>query len=78
MRYVDFRDSIRAALRRNAAGLKWAQLQARLTLPYDRPCPAWTKQLEQDIGLTRSKGDGRALIWKVARRPKSVHPTHAV
>lgn len=71
MRYVEFRDSIGEELRRNGAGLTWTQLQERLGLPYDRPCPAWTKRLEQDIGLTRAKGDGRALIWKVARRARS-------
>ena len=68
MKYVDYRDSIRGELRRNAAGLTWAELQQRLGLPYERPCPAWTKQLEADIGLTRSKGAGRALVWKVGRR----------
>ena len=65
MRYVDFRDLIHRELRRNAAGMTWAQLQVRLGLPYERPCPAWTKQLEQDIGLSRTQGKGRSLIWKV-------------
>ena len=67
MRYVEFRDSIRRELQRHPAGLTWAELQARLDLPYDRPCPEWTKQLEQEIGLTRRKGDGRALVWRVGR-----------
>ena len=43
----------------------WAQLRADLDLPYDRPCPSWTKRLEEEIGLTRTKGVGRALVWKV-------------
>jgi hypothetical protein len=68
MRYIDFRDSIRNELRRSAAGLTWSELQGRLGLPYDRPCPAWTKQLETDIGLVRTKGSGRALVWKLGRR----------
>jgi hypothetical protein len=66
MTYVEFRDSIADELRRTRAGLTWAQLQQRLALPYDRPCPTWTKQLEHDIGLARVKGQGRALVWKVA------------
>jgi hypothetical protein len=73
MRYIDFRDSIRAELRRHATGLTWAQLRQRLDLPYDRPCPAWTQQLEREIGLTRMKGGNgsRALVWKMAsRRPR--------
>lgn len=65
MRYTDFRDTIHRALRRNCAGLTWAQLKARLDLPYDRPCPAWVKQMEQEIGLKRAKGDGRAHVWTV-------------
>ena len=65
MRYIDFKNVIHQELRRNAAGLTWAQLRQKLKLPYDRPCPAWTKQLEQEIGLRRTKGDGRALVWRV-------------
>jgi hypothetical protein len=70
MRYVEYRDSIRNELRRNGAGLTWAELQGRLGLPYDRPCPTWTKQLEADIGLVRAKGSGRALVWKLGRRAR--------
>jgi hypothetical protein len=65
MRYVDFRDSIHATLRRRRRGLTWTELRDRLKLPYDRPCPTWVKQLEQDIGLRRVKGDGRAYAWTV-------------
>jgi len=68
MRYIDYRDAIRTVLRRNAAGLTWAQLQSHLGLPYDRPCPAWTRQLEEEIGLRRIKGNGRALVWRVEKR----------
>jgi hypothetical protein len=71
MRYVEFRDSIQHKLRRNVGGLTWAQLRERLGLPYDRPCPVWTKQLEQEIGLSRDKGNGRALSWMVGGRKKS-------
>jgi hypothetical protein len=65
MHYAEFRDAVRSALRRSPAGLTWAQLQVRLRLPYDRPCPEWTRQLEREIGLDRVKGDGRALLWKL-------------
>ena len=68
MRYIDFRDSIRDELRRHTAGLTWAQLRQRLDLPYDRPCPAWTKQLEGEIGLARVKNGSRALVWTLASR----------
>jgi len=65
MRYVDFRDAIREELLRQPAGLTWAELQQRLGLPYDRPCPSWVARLEKEIGLSRVKGSGRAYVWKV-------------
>lgn len=68
MKYIDYRDSIRKELRRNAGGLTWSQLQARLALPYERPCPAWTRQLENDIGLVRTAGPTRALVWNLGDR----------
>lgn len=65
MRYVDFRDVIESELQRNMDGLTWAQLKESLDLPYDRPCPTWIKQMEEEIGLCRVKGGGRALVWKI-------------
>lgn len=64
MRYVDFRDSIHRALRKNPNGLTWPQLRDSLNLPYKSPCQEWVKRLEQEIGLSRFKGTGRALVWK--------------
>lgn len=68
MRYVDWRDAIRAELARAPQGLTWAELQARLKLPQARACPTWTKRLEEEIGLMREKGAGRALVWRLGRR----------
>jgi hypothetical protein len=68
MRYTDYRDAIERALEGSESGLTWAELQARLALPYDRPCPTWTKQLEREIGLRRVKASGRALVWKLSKR----------
>jgi hypothetical protein len=65
MRYVDFRDFIFEELRKNPKGLTWKELKENLKLPYKRPCQTWIGQLEEDIGLSREKGDGRALVWKV-------------
>ena len=67
MRYVDFRDKIRDELRRNPSGLTWKELKQRLDLPYESPCGEWVARLEQDIGLSRTKGPTRAFIWKVPR-----------
>jgi hypothetical protein len=65
MTYLEFRDTIRAELGRNPAGLTWAELRDRLALPYDRPCPSWVERMEQEIGLSRRPGTGRAHVWKV-------------
>jgi hypothetical protein len=67
MRYVDYRDSIRKELSKSSAGLTWAQLQSKLSLPYERPCPEWTNRLEEEIGLIRAKGSERALVWKLGK-----------
>jgi hypothetical protein len=68
MRYVEFRDAIRSELRRFPAGLTWADLKKRLKLPYAAPCPEWVKQMEQEIGLSRERGSGRALVWRVSSK----------
>lgn len=68
MRYEEFRDTIDAYLRRRSKGRTWVELREALDLPYDRACPTWTARLEAEIGLTRTKGDGRALVWRVPRR----------
>jgi hypothetical protein len=66
MRYVEYKALIQTALKRNRNGLTWAQLKEKLDLPYQRACPQWTKRMESEIGLTRSKGEtGRAYVWKL-------------
>ena len=65
MRYIEFTEAIGEALRRNPDGLTWAELRERLELQYKRPCPTWTRNLEREIGLSREKGSGRALLWRV-------------
>jgi hypothetical protein len=71
MRYVDFRDVIWKELRQSADGLTWADLQKRLDLPYDRPCPTWVRRMEQEIGLLRASGSGRAHVWKLSQRKRN-------
>ena len=65
MRYEQYRDQIQRRLRRKPAGMTWMQLREELGLPYERPCPNWTRRLEEEIGLTRTQGVGRALVWKL-------------
>lgn len=65
MRYIDFRDAIHEALGRNHRGMTWRELKASLSLPYSRPCPDWTRRLETEIGLRRTRKRGNALIWEI-------------
>jgi len=68
MTYHQFRDSIQAKLRERELGMTWRELKDDLRLPYDRPCPEWTRRLESDIGLIREKGTGNALVWRCESR----------
>lgn len=74
MRYVDFRDAIAREIGRTGRGLTWSELRTRLRLPYVRPCPEWTKQLESDIGLTRTRGEPRALVWTLRTSRRATRP----
>jgi hypothetical protein len=75
MRYTEFRASIQRHLRRSRQGATWVELRDFLALPYDRPCPEWTRKLEEEIGLVRRKGSGRALVWEL--RSNSAAPRRA-
>jgi len=65
MKYEEFKESIRTELKRNPEGRTWKELKESLSLPYSRPCPTWTKELEKDISLRRDEKKGRELVWKV-------------
>lgn len=65
MRYTDFKSAIQQHLLRNRSGATWPELRDSLSLPYDRPCPEWTRRLEMEIGLVRRRGSGRSLVWEI-------------
>ena len=71
MRYAEFKRAIRERLLEQPSGSTWKQLRADLHLPYDRPCPEWTRRLEQEIDLVRRKGAGNALVWALSRRDEA-------
>jgi hypothetical protein len=68
MTYLQFRDLIQAKLRERRRGMTWRELRDDLGLPYDRPCPEWTRRLESDIGLIRQKRTGNAFVWLCGSR----------
>jgi hypothetical protein len=63
MRYADFKRAIHSRLLAEPSGMTWKQLKEDLRLPYDRPCPEWTRLLEQEIHLIRRKSSGNAFVW---------------
>jgi hypothetical protein len=63
MTYADFKRAIHDSLLAQPSGRTWKQLKADLQLPYDRPCPEWTRRLEREINLVRRKSAGNALVW---------------
>jgi len=65
MTYAAFSDKVQQTLSRYPTGLTWVELRGTAKLPYQRPCPEWTKQLENDIGLIRTDKRGNAFIWRV-------------
>jgi hypothetical protein len=65
MRYLEFSNAIEGELLQNRAGLTWAELKERLDLPYRQPCPEWVKRMEQEVGLSRPRGTGRAYVWRI-------------
>ena len=74
MRYIEFKEAIGQHLQRNRKGATWLELREALALPYDRPCPEWTKMLEDEIGLVRRKGSGRSLVWEL--QSSAISRTH--
>jgi hypothetical protein len=63
MTYPEFKTTLQGHLTAYPSGATWQELRETLKLPYDRPCPEWTKRLEKEIGLVRRKGQGRGLCW---------------
>jgi hypothetical protein len=63
MTYPEFKATLQHYLAQHAGGATWNELRDTLKLPYERPCPEWTRRLEKEIGLVRRKGSGRSLCW---------------
>lgn len=71
MRNEEYRGAIRRELESHPAGWAWGELRDRLDLPHVRPCPPWMGRLEQEAGLQRASGAGRAYVWTVPKRPRA-------
>lgn len=63
MTYVEYKTSIQRHLKKSSSGATWQELRDTLKLPCARPCPEWTRKLENELGLLRREGSGRSLVW---------------
>ena len=69
MSYAEFRTTIQRHLEGHSGGATWSELRDALKLPYERPCPEWTRRLEKEIGLVRCKAGGWGLRWMLHSTP---------
>ena len=65
MSYEKFKQIIEEELKKSPDGLTWTQIRERRPELYQKfPANQWVKQMEKDIGLSRSKRAGKT-IWKL-------------
>lgn len=61
--YEEFRGKIQATLKRGP--LTWTEIRTTAKLPQKFPNNKWVHQMEQDIGLKRSKDVNGIIKWKI-------------
>lgn len=62
--YEKFKIQIEAILKAEPKGLTWTEIKQRLNLPQRVPNNRWVRQMEMDIGLTRTK-EARGTVWRL-------------
>ena len=62
--YKLFMRKIEAILKAEPDGLTWTEIKKRLNLPQKVPNNKWVRQMERDIGLTRSR-EARGVVWRL-------------
>lgn len=61
--YEEFKGKIQATLKRGP--LTWTEIRTTAKLPQKFPNNKWVHQMEQDIGLKRSKDVNGIIKWKI-------------
>lgn len=62
--YKLFVRKIEALLKAERDGLTWTQIKQRLNLAQKVPNNRWVRQMEKDIGLTRTR-ETRGIVWRL-------------
>lgn len=65
-KYNEFRDKVKRVLKGEKHGLTWNQLRKKSNIQYPRPCYSWIRELEDEIGLIRTRS-GRYVYWKLKK-----------
>ena len=63
MAYEEFRDKIKATLKKSDGPLTWTEIRTAASLPQARPNNLWVHRLETDIGLKRDRDKNGLIHW---------------
>lgn len=65
MTYEEFKQIVKEELMKVPAGLTWTQIRKRRPELYQRfPANQWVRQMEKDMGLTRTRKRGKTY-WSL-------------
>jgi hypothetical protein len=62
--YEQFMRKVETILKAKPAGLTWTEIKKELNLPQRVPNNKWVRQMETDIGLTRTMGN-KGMLWRI-------------
>jgi uncharacterized protein YeaO (DUF488 family) len=65
--YEEFKNSIKSILERYPNGLTWTQIRDKMNYFQKFPNNKWTRKLEFDIGLVRTKKEGN-MFWALENK----------
>ena len=63
MAYEEFRDKIKATLKKADISLTWTEIRTVASLPQARPNNQWVRRMERDIGLKRERDKNGVIHW---------------
>ena len=62
--YEEFKKKVADILRGESQGLTWTEIKEKAGFTQKVPNNRWVRQMEKDIGLTRSK-EARGIVWRL-------------
>jgi hypothetical protein len=65
MRFDDFKGIVEGTLRDAGRPLTWTEIRTIAKLPQAFPNNKWVRQLEEQIGLARTRDKGGIIRWQL-------------